>query len=108
MGRDGRERGVGRPRALGREGLLHVIEASRGRIVEVHVHGALHRSTGMVDHLPLRMNNVVDFASAMPKIVETGFRGPFIFEITSSEELSAVITDCRESKELLLAYLGGG
>jgi len=92
-------------RAVGREGLLKAIEESRGHIVEVHVHGGLHRAMEVAGHLPVRMNNVVDFATALPRIRDTGFRGPFIFEITSSEDAATVIRDCQDSKRLVLDYL---
>lgn len=89
------------------EEVIQGIDKCRGRIVEVHVHGSLRRSVGTIAHLPLRMSNVVEWPKILGALDEVGYDGPFVFEITSSEDYDAVLKDCRESKELLIDYTKG-
>jgi len=84
--------------------MLNAIERCRGIIPEAHVHGAIKRSIGLTAHLPLRMNNVVDFPRILAKLNEVGFDGPFMFEMTPSSDPREVIRYCQDSKELLLGW----
>lgn len=86
------------------ETMLVAIEKCRGMIPEVHVHGALHRSISVAAHLPLRMNNMVDYPRMLAKLHEVGFDGPFMFEITSSDDPDQVIRDCQDSKRILVDW----
>jgi len=87
-----------------REELIRDIYRCRGRIPEVHVHGSLSRTVGRIGHLPLRMNNTVDWRRVMAALNDIEYQGPFLFEITSSEDYRQVIRDCQESKDLLIEY----
>ena len=87
--------------------VLNRLEKCKGKIWEVHVHGLLRRVIGLSGHLPLRMNNVVDYPLIMKKLKDLRFSGPFIFEIVSSDNISTVIKDCQESKEMLIRYYEG-
>ena len=86
------------------EELVQAIHKCRGRIVEVHVHGSLRRTVGTIAHLPLRMSNIVNWADVMSALDEVGFDGPFMFEITSSEDYRSVLKDCQVSKALVIQY----
>lgn len=80
------------------------LEKCKGKILEVHVHGLLRRVIGLSGHLPLRMNNVVNYPLIMKKLKDLSFNGPFIFEIASSDDISVIIKDCQQSKEMLVRY----
>lgn len=86
------------------EAILNAIRKCRGRIVEMHVHGSLRRTVGTIAHLPLRMSNIVNWPRVIAALDEVAFQGPFMFEITSSEDYREVIADCKESKDLLVRY----
>jgi len=90
--------------------LLDSIRESSGRIVEVHVHGGLYRTCGggHAPHLPLSMHNEFDYPLVIAKINETGFNGPFMFEIDPCQDIARNVEHCRESKELLIQYHGSG
>lgn len=87
------------------EPILAGIERCRHGIVEVHLHGGLHRSIGRISHLPLRLHNMVDFQVVFAKLLDVGFAGTMMFEITSSHDPAVVIDDCWESREIVLAHL---
>jgi len=87
------------------EPLLAGIERCRGNIPELHLHGGLHRSIGRISHLPLRMHNMVDFRAVFAKLLEVGFDGPMMFEITSSDDPMVVIEDCWDSRRIVLEHL---
>ena len=87
------------------EPILAGIGRCRRNIVEVHLHGGLHRSIGRISHLPLRMHNMVDFRVVFAELLDAGFAGPMMFEITSSHDPAVVIEDCWESREIVLAHL---
>ncbi|MDP6775125.1 MAG: sugar phosphate isomerase/epimerase family protein [Candidatus Latescibacteria bacterium] len=89
------------------EPILNGIERCSGRIVEVHLHGGLHRTIGRISHLPLRLHNMVDFGTVFEKLLAAEFAGPMMFEITSSADPLVVIEDCVESKEMVLDILDG-
>lgn len=86
------------------EPLLAGIERCRGNIPELHLHGGLHRSIGRISHLPLRMHNMVDFRTVFAKLLEVGFDGPMMFEITSSHDPAVVIEDCWDSREIVIEH----
>jgi sugar phosphate isomerase/epimerase len=87
------------------EPILAGIERCTGRIVEVHLHGGLHRTIGRIAHLPLRLHNMVDFATVFGKLRDAGFAGPMMFEIPSSADPLVVIQDCADSKQMVLDIL---
>jgi len=61
------------------------LRAFRGRIVEIHLHGAFHRpDRGVETHMPMEYEDCYDLAELFRKIVAVGFDGPMIFEIMSS------------------------
>ncbi len=88
------------------EPILAGIEQCADRLVEVHLHGGLHRTIGRISHLPLRMHNMVDFGVVFAKLREVGFAGPMMFEITSSANPLVVIQDCLESRIIVLEHWG--
>ncbi|MDO9465030.1 MAG: sugar phosphate isomerase/epimerase [bacterium] len=84
--------------------LIESIRKCKGRICEIHVHGALCRTINITSHLPLRLNNIVDWKQVLSVLTDVNFKGPFMFEITSSEDYRTVIKDCQESKDLLIKW----
>ncbi|HIE14543.1 TPA: hypothetical protein EYP70_04665 [Candidatus Bathyarchaeota archaeon] len=90
---------------LNHQALINDIIRCKGLIPEVHVHGILKRAIGIAGHLPLRMNNVVNFPLVLKALKEAFFEGPYIFEITPSEKPKEVIRECLDSKIRLLHLL---
>ena len=84
--------------------LIEDMRRCKGRILELHVHGSLCRSVGVIAHFPLRLNNIVDWRVIMAVLRELDFRGPFMFEIDSSEDYRQILRDCQESRQLLLDF----
>ena len=85
--------------------LLDSIAKSRGRIVEVHMHGGRYRTWGgHAPHVALSMHNEFDYPLVIEKINETGFNGTFMFEITAAEDFAENIEHCRRSKEMLIQF----
>jgi len=90
---------------LDHEALIRDIKRSKGFIPEVHVHGVLKRSIGIIGHLPLWMNNVVDYPRVMKTLKEAWFEGPYMFEITPSPRPREVIEECVKSKAELIKLM---
>ncbi len=63
-------------------GIVRMIKECFPSIVQFHVHGVQAMAEGVTrDHLPLQLNDVIDYADVIREIGKGGFAGPLVLEI---------------------------
>jgi len=86
--------------AMQRANLVEVIKGWSGRIVEVHFNGVVHYWGGFMEHVPVEINNVIDYRKVIPTLKEVNFSGPIICEIQGND-IEQYIERVLEAKELI-------
>jgi sugar phosphate isomerase/epimerase len=83
-------------------GILKSMEELFPHILQFHVHGVRFlEEGGKQDHLPLRANDVIDYAQVIQAMKIQRFAGPVVFEIENSDKIENLSNSVLGRSELL-------
>ena len=88
------------------EGFFAYFEQLGSRIVEVHHNGVCHYWDGFFDHLPIRLNNTIDYQRTYELLKAMDYRGPIVCEIIGPD-ISETLRNCQEAKEMICGIWNG-
>jgi len=88
------------------QGFFAYMEQLGSRIVEVHHNGVCHYWGGFVEHMPVHLNNTIDYEGVYERLKALDYGGPIICEIMGPD-MSEALRHCQEAKEMICGIWNG-
>ena len=88
------------------DGFFAYIDRLGSRVVEVHHNGVCHYWDGFVEHLPVHLNNTIDYQGTYDRLKALDYRGPIVCEIMGPD-IGEALRHCREAKALICDIWNG-
>jgi len=77
-----------------------LMEEWKDRLIEVHFNGVCHYWGGFMEHVPVYMNNALDYQEIIQKMNEIRFEGPIICELEGND-IQQACEAVLEARELI-------
>lgn len=77
-----------------------MMEEWKDRLIEVHFNGVCHYWGGFMEHVPIYMNNALDYQEIIQKMKEIRFEGPIICELQGND-IQQACEAALEARELI-------
>lgn len=88
------------------EGFSAYLDELGDKIVEIHHNGVCHYWNGFAEHLPVQLNNTIDYQRTYDRLKALEYGGPIICEIMGPD-LAEVMRNCRQAKEMIVGLWNG-
>ena len=88
------------------QGFFAYMDELGSRVVEVHHNGVCHLWFGFMEHLPIHLNNAIDYQGTYERLKALDYRGPIIWEIMGPD-IDEALRHCQEAKEMICGIWNG-